>query len=128
VTQLWSAAIGDRYQSTVNDSYAGTVEGLLGGGLHVMVVSGLNDAKDCNFLGTGAWLELLQGGAADAFKAAPTRKWQADPGGPVLGFIQDGGLLSWTKVLNAGHMAVRDQPLLINLILEKLHDVKNGGQ
>jgi cathepsin A (carboxypeptidase C) len=126
VTQLWSKAIGDLYQSTVNDSYAGTVEELLGNNLHVMVVSGLNDAKDCNFLGTGAWLELLQGDAAYAFKTAPTTQWQAtvEQQTQVLGFIQDGGLLSWVKVRNAGHMAVMDQPLLINLILEKLQHLE----
>lgn len=130
VMQLWSEAISDLYQPTVNDSYAGTVEELLGKNLLVMVVSGLNDAKDCNFLGTGAWLEQLQGDAADAFKTAPTIQWQAavEQSTQVLGFIQDGGLLSWVKVLNAGHMAVMDQPLLLNLILEKLLKTMNRGQ
>jgi len=130
VEQSWSKAIGDLYASTVNDSYAGTVEGLLGRKLRVMVVSGLNDAKDCNFLGTAAWLELLQGDAAYAFKMAPTSRWQVGPAKQpqVLGFIQEGSLLSWVKVLNAGHMAVLDQPLLINLILEKLLGAKDGGR
>lgn len=130
VTQLWSKDIGDLYQSTVNDSYAGTVETLLGQSLHVMVISGLNDAKDCNFLGTGAWLELLQGDAAYAFKTAPTTQWQdtVEQQTQVLGFIQDGGLLSWVKVLNAGHMAVMDQPLLIELIMEKLQSIRSTGK
>jgi vitellogenic carboxypeptidase-like protein len=46
----------------------------------------------------------------------------------VLGFIQEARLLSWVKVLNAGHMAVMDQPLLINLILEKLLGAEEGGR
>ncbi len=116
VAASWSEAIGNLYAFGVNDSYAGTVEELLRRELQVMVISGLNDAKDCNFIGTGAWLERLKGRAAKAFRRAETTQWQEAPGGRVLGYTQDGGLLSWTKVLNAGHLASMDQPLLIDLI------------
>ena len=80
------------------------------------------DATDVNPLGTAAWLDLLAGDAAAAFRAAPTTQWKQDTGkkAPVLGYVQDGGLLSWVKVLNAGHLAVGDQPLLIDLIDDQL--------
>jgi cathepsin A (carboxypeptidase C) len=87
--------------------------------LKLLVVSGLNDAKDCNFLGTGAWLERLQGDAAFAFRSATPAQWK-DEHGNVLGFAQDGGQICWLKVLNAGHMAVRDQPRLVHFILDAL--------
>ncbi|NSL53453.1 S10 family serine carboxypeptidase-like protein [Uliginosibacterium aquaticum] len=119
VTESWSAAIGNLYAFGVNDSYLGTVQKLLDGGLQFIIVSGLNDAKDCNFLGTGAWLRRLQGDSAAAFQRAPTQQWKDDPQGPVLGFIQDGDSLSWIKVLNAGHLAAHDQPRLIG-VLHKL--------
>lgn len=90
-----------------------------------MVISGLNDVTDCNPMGTGAWLDLLEGDVAAEFHAAPTEQWQHRSRQPdrkprVLGYLQDGGALTWVKVLDAGHLAVADQPLLIDLIRDKL--------
>lgn len=116
LTVSWSADIGNNYQFGVNDSYAGTVEALLARQIQVVVISGLNDAKDCNFLGTAKWLEALGGEEAEQFHEAPTTQWRCAPDQPVLGYLQDGGTLSWVKVLNAGHMAARDQPLIIQLL------------
>ncbi len=57
LTANYSQLVSDNYAARVNDSYAPLVEHLLKKtGLQVLVISGLNDAKDCNFLGTGAWL------------------------------------------------------------------------
>lgn len=120
---LFSEAISELYAGCINDSVADTVQELLGEKQSILVMSGLNDAKDCNFLGTGDWLNLLEGDAALKFKLAPTTRWEI-PGSPstsqVLGYVQDGGLLCWVKILNAGHMAAMDQPRIINLILDKL--------
>lgn len=116
VTASWSEAIANLYAFGVNDSYAATVQQLLEDGLQFIVVSGLNDAKDCNFLGTGAWLDRLEGDVAQRFHHAQTELWK-NPAGDVLGYVQDGGGLSWIKVLNAGHLAVRDQPRLIDLLM-----------
>merc|ERR1712070_1119599 len=90
-----------------------------------MIISGLNDGKDCNFMGQGAWLQQLSGPAASQFHAATPTPWRI--GSSLVGFIQDGGKtvlpsghsrgLSWVKVLNAGHMSPRDQPFIIDLIL-----------
>lgn len=116
LTSSWSEAVSNNYKFGVNDSYVHVVEELLRRNLQILVISGLNDAKDCNFLGTEKWLEGLQGEAAEKFHETSTQQWRLNSGMPVLGYIQDGGLLSWTKVLNAGHMAVRDQPAIINLL------------
>ena len=126
VTQNWSAQVSANYTKHVNDSFAPLVQELLDDKDHdgnykqrIVVISGLNDAKDCNFLGTGAWLNKLGGISAAEFRIAGTTKW-LDPGDPkkVLGYEQNGGRLSWLKVLNAGHLAVLDQPLLIQYILK----------
>jgi vitellogenic carboxypeptidase-like protein len=117
---LFSESIGSHYVVGEQDSYLSTVQDVLDQGVPVMVVSGLNDATDVNVLGTGAWLDLLQGSPAAAFRSAPTVAWKGGPGNHVLGYVQQGGRLSWVKVLNAGHLAVLDQPLLINLIDQKL--------
>jgi cathepsin A (carboxypeptidase C) len=130
----WSQAISDNYQAQLNDSYLPVVQELLDGGeppdflllldgqskLKIQVVSGLNDAKDCNFLGTGAWLERVRGPAGYAFRSASCTPWR-DAHGNVLGMLQDGGQLSWLKVLNAGHMAARDQPQLVHYVLDALN-------
>jgi hypothetical protein len=73
---LFSTAIGTRYAVGEQDSYRSTVQEVLDRGVPVMVVSGLNDATDVNFLGTGAWLSLLQGDRAAAFRAAPSTQWK----------------------------------------------------
>jgi vitellogenic carboxypeptidase-like protein len=117
---LFSESIGSRYVVGEQDSYLSTVQFVLDQGIPIMVISGLNDAADVNFLGTGAWLNLLTGSQATAFDAAPTVQWKGGPGDHVLGYVQEGGNLSWVKVLNAGHLTPLDQPLLINLIRQKL--------
>lgn len=117
---LFSEAVGDAYVVGEQDSYRDTVQEVLEAGVPVMVVSGLNDATDVNFLGTGAWLRLLEGPQADSFQAAPTVQWKDGKDDAVLGYVQQGDALSWVKVLNAGHLAVGDQPLLIDLIATTL--------
>jgi len=132
IIQNWSQAVSDNYSKDdlVNKSYADVVKGLLEGSYtngkfkqKIIVISGLNDAKDCNFLGTGEWLNKLDGAAAEAFKKADTTQWVHPESKQVLGFEQNGGALRWLKVLNAGHLAVLDQPQLIQYILDAV-DVK----
>lgn len=117
VTSSWSEPISDNYAFGVNDSYAGLVQELLDGGLQFLIISGLNDAKDCNFLGTGAWLERLCGESVAGYRQAATQPWKGKEGN-ILGFLRRSDALSWVKVLNAGHLAVHDQPQLIDLIKE----------
>jgi vitellogenic carboxypeptidase-like protein len=120
---LFSEAVGNAYVVGEQDSYRATVQEILDADVPVMVISGLNDATDVNFLGTAAWLRLLEGPQSDAFQAAPTEQWKNGKTGkddPVLGYVQQGDALSWVKVLNAGHLAVGDQPALIDLIAETL--------
>jgi vitellogenic carboxypeptidase-like protein len=115
----WSKQIAKNYAPQVNDSYVPTVQALLNAGMKLRIVSGLNDAKDCNFLGTEAWLQKLKGKAATEFKTAAAVQWK-DEKKNVLGFSQGKGQLGWLKVLNAGHMAARDQPKLIEYLVQSL--------
>ena len=126
VTQNWSPKVSANYTPRVNESFAPLVQELLDDTDHngsskqrIMVISGLNDAKDCNFLGTEAWLNKLEGLSASEFRMAGTTQWVDHENKRVIGFEQNGGRLSWLKVLNAGHLAVLDQPLLIHYILER---------
>jgi vitellogenic carboxypeptidase-like protein len=120
--RFFAEAIGDRYVVGEQDSVLPTVQSVLDQGVPTMVISGLEDATDVNFLGTGAWLDRLEGERAAAFHAAPTTQWRGGQPEEVLGYVQQGGGLTWVKVLGAGHLAVLDQPLLIDLISEELLD------
>ena len=119
LTQNWSQAVSTNYTPHLNNDYAGLVDNLLKyAGFKIQVISGLNDAKDCNFLGTEAWLEGLTSEPATIFHDQEPKPWKSSVNTThTIGFIQDGGQLSWVKVLNAGHMAVRDQPEIIDIIL-----------
>lgn len=117
---LFAEPIGNRYAVGEQDSYRWAVQEVLDRGTPVMVVEGLNDATDTNSLGNDAWLDLLEGDKAGAYKAAQTTQWQDTDGKTVLGYWREGGGLGVIKVLNAGHLAAADQPKLIDLINEKL--------
>ncbi|MBC7865225.1 MAG: hypothetical protein IAF38_19780, partial [Bacteroidia bacterium] len=94
LTDTWSKIVSDNYTPYVNDSFAHIVQQLLSKNHKIQVISGLNDAKDCNFLGTGAWLDKMKGKAAQAFQKATPTQWK-DAANTVIGFNQDGGTLSW---------------------------------
>ncbi len=90
----------------------------------VLVLSGLNDAKDCNWIGTERWLmhSLQDSQAVQQFRASTPVPWHtgAHGDGPVGGTEQGTGQLRWLKVENAGHMAVMDQPDLIFYIMSRM--------
>ncbi len=111
---LGSDRISRLYARGVMDPYGGVVGELLARHLPVMVISGLNDAKDANFLGTRKWLAQLRWRGAARYRASVPRRWTS--AGVVLGYIRSGGGLTSVEALNTGHLAPRDQPKLIDLI------------
>jgi vitellogenic carboxypeptidase-like protein len=90
----------------------------------VLVLSGLNDAKDCNWLGTQAWLmnSLQPSPEVDTFRKSEPTAWHTGEHGegPDGGTEQGTGRLRWLKILNAGHMAPMDQPDLIFYITSRM--------
>lgn len=102
------------YDRGIMDPYGSVVAELLARHLPVMVITGLDDAKDANFLGTRKWLATLRWRGAGRYRASVPRRWKS--GGVVLGYMRSGGGLTSVEALNAGHLAARDQPKLIDLI------------
>ncbi len=111
---LGSDRIGQLYERGVMDPYGNVVAQLLARHLPVMVISGLDDAKDANFLGTRKWMATLRWPGAAQYRAAGRKRWKS--GGLVLGYTRTGGGLTSVEALNVGHLAPRDQPKLIDLI------------
>lgn len=83
-----------------------------------MVISGLNDGTDVNFLGTQKGLSELKGKIPKRFHKAIPQAWYVESKKQPLGWIQDGNGLCWVKVVGEGHLSVRDQPLLIDVIMD----------
>ena len=99
------------------DSYRCVVAQLLDRGVPVMVVIGLNDAKDTNLIGVRAWISRLRWRGAGRFHAAQRRLWRESKSGVVLGYVRQGGGLTTLDVFGAGHLAVRDQPKILDQVV-----------
>ena len=114
IFELGSDAIGRRYQVGEMDSRRGVVADLLDAGVPVMVVSGLNDGKDVNFIGARKWIGKMRWDGAKRYAKSGRERWVDD--GEVLGYTRAGGGLSLLEVIGAGHLTPRDQPKLIDRI------------
>jgi carboxypeptidase C (cathepsin A) len=79
-----------------------------------MVITGLNDAKDTNVLGVRKWISKLRWRHAPRYRRSANEQWKIN--GSVLGYRRAGGGLTSLEVLDAGHLAPRDQPLIANAV------------
>ncbi len=111
---LSSDPIFETYNHGDMHDYAGAVAKLLDRGVPVLVITGLNDGKDTNFLGARRWVSQLRWRGAARYRRAGTRRWTI--GGSVLGYRRSGGGLTTLEVLNAGHLAPRDQPRIADAL------------
>ena len=114
VFELGSDAIARRYQVGEMDSKRGVVADLLDADVPVMVVSGLNDGKDVNFIGARKWIGKMKWDGAKRYATSGREKWRSN--GEVLGYSRAGGGLSLLEVIGAGHLTPRDQPKLIEQV------------
>jgi carboxypeptidase C (cathepsin A) len=113
---LGSDAIADAYAHDVMRDFSGVVAGLLDRGVPVMVITGLNDGKDANVLGTRRWIDRMRWKGAARYARSPGERWTID--GSVLGYRRRGGGLTTLEVLGAGHLAPRDQPHIADALAE----------
>jgi carboxypeptidase C (cathepsin A) len=113
---LGSDAIADAYARDVMRDYSGVVAGLLDRGVPVMVITGLNDGKDANFLGTRRWIDRMRWKGAARYAGSASERWTID--GSILGYRRRGGGLTTLEVLDAGHLAPRDQPHIADALAE----------
>jgi carboxypeptidase C (cathepsin A) len=116
VFALGSDEIADLYHRGELDSQVGVVAKLLDSGVPVMVVSGLNDGKDVNFIGTRKWIGRMRWRGAGRYARADREKWISN--GNLLGYEQSGGGLIYLEVKGAGHYTPKDQPRLIDKVAE----------
>jgi carboxypeptidase C (cathepsin A) len=113
---LSSDAVADAYAHDVMHDFSGVVAELLDRGVPVMVITGLNDAKDANFLGARRWIARMRWTGAPRYARSANERWTVD--GAVLGYRRRGGGLTTLEVLDAGHLAPRDQPRIADALAE----------
>nr|MBA3718563.1 hypothetical protein [Actinomycetota bacterium] len=111
---LGSDPVYQAYAHDVMHNYADVVAKLLDRGVRVLVLTGLNDGKDTNFLGVRKWISKLQWPRKARYTRAVTLQWKV--GGAVRGYQRSGGGLTNLEVLDAGHLAPRDQPLIADFM------------
>ena len=69
--------------------YAGVVARLLGRGVPVLVITGLNDGKDTNFIGARRWIATLRWRGSGLYTRVVRTRWRL--GDSVLGYRRTGG-------------------------------------
>jgi vitellogenic carboxypeptidase-like protein len=111
---LSSDPVYKQYARGIMRNRAPAVAKLLDRGVPVLVISGLNDAKDTNFLSARKWISNMSWNKAARYRRAETEQWKV--GGSVLGYRRSGGGLTSLNVLNAGHLAPRDQPRIADAL------------
>jgi carboxypeptidase C (cathepsin A) len=113
---LGSDALGDAYAHDVMENQTKVVAGLLRRGVPVMVITGLNDAKDTNVIGVRRWIANMRWPGATRYDRSANTRWSV--AGTVLGYRRIGGGLTTLEVLNAGHLSPRDQPLISSALAD----------
>ncbi|MDF1654980.1 MAG: hypothetical protein P1U34_07700 [Coxiellaceae bacterium] len=114
---LFSTAISKLFTPGLQDSVVGLYKTLLNNRTPIIMMSGLLDATDCNFLGMDAMIQTINWSSLSHFNKAKIKQWQDnDQAKTVLGYIQVGGGLTRVKVLNGGHMLPLDQPKVGRLV------------
>lgn len=107
--KLFSERISNDLEIGLQDSVAFLYPALLENGIRVLIYNGLDDGKDCNFVGTDMWLAALEWTGKEKLKNASTSIWR-DKTGNVAGYVREADGLTQVKICGAGHVAPMDQP------------------
>ena len=121
VTAFSSDTIYQAYMIGMENAYTDVVQDQVNGGLQTMVISGLDDGTDVNFLGVGAWIAEMAGDNFIDYHSATPAAWYTDSMKEPLGNIQEGTHFSWLRVVGGGHLCVRDQPKIIDKIMDTFY-------
>ena len=113
---LYSRTIANNYMIGEQDSVAKMYNDILSKDIPVMIMSGLLDATDCNFLGVSATIAGFDWPGKQQYLQAKTSQWRDKQNKTVLGYLRTGGGLTRLKVLNGGHMLPMDQPKVRDMV------------
>lgn len=114
---IFSKLVEDNLEIGEQDSAADLYPALLKAGIPILFYSGVEDGKDCNFMGTDRWLNALSWYGSRDFVAAHTCIWRVNK--EVAGYAKTSHGLTVVKVRGAGHLAPMDKPEQILDLLGK---------
>ncbi|MDF1654979.1 MAG: hypothetical protein P1U34_07695 [Coxiellaceae bacterium] len=116
---LFSNLISKNFTPGEQDSNADLYSKLLTQGVEIVIMSGLLDATDSNFLGIDAMIQQLQWPGKQKYMQTKSVQWKDnDKAKTVLGYIKSDQKLARVKVLDGGHMLPYDQPKVARLVKE----------
>ncbi|MCX7120577.1 MAG: peptidase S10 [Gammaproteobacteria bacterium] len=106
----WSNQVNKKYNGAIQESVEPLYNQLLSAHIDIVIFSGLNDAKDTNFLGIEKLIGTLAWPKRNDYLLAKTAAIKS------IGYLKSGGGLTWVTVLNAGHMIPLDQPKVSKVV------------
>ena len=106
---LFNEQVSKDLEIGLQDSAAFLYPPLLANGIRVLIYNGLEDGKDCNFMGTDKWLAELEWSGKENLQKASTSIWKSITG-DVAGYVREASGLTQVKIRGAGHLAPMDQP------------------
>jgi len=104
----FSEKINQKFLSDIQLSVINDYDFLLSHHIKIVIFSGLNDAKDTNFLGVKRFIQKMQWPGKNTYQKGVVKKIYDIKNGRVMGYQKSGGGLIFITVLNAGHMVPKD--------------------
>ena len=102
---LWSTSVAKNFELGEQNSVEPLIAQLLERKIKVLIYNGLDDATDCNFMGTSLWLNDMNWGKFNQTEQKITYNTTGD----IIGYTTSYKNLSFVRILSAGHMAAEDQ-------------------
>ncbi|EKD91954.1 MAG: hypothetical protein ACD_29C00276G0002 [uncultured bacterium] len=107
--KTWSESVNKNYDPIIQRSLLSVYNQLLKKHLPILIFSGLNDAKDTNYLGIEKFIQALKWDEKSSYLNAKRKNCG-------IGYSKMGGGLEWVTVFNAGHMVPQDQPKISGIV------------
>lgn len=128
---VWSDQANKSYLPYIQLSMRKLYNQLLSKHIPLLILSGLSDAKDTNFLGVNNFIQHLSWPNKSAYLFASTHIININKN--VLGYEKSGGYLTRATILHAGHMIPQDQPNIDQVVKAfvssppKHHNARHAG-
>ena len=95
------------------------IEGLLDGGINVLIYAGMDDLA-CNWMGNDVWIRKLKWTYKSRWALQPWAEWKQD--GELKAYYKGYQNFAFVKIKNAGHFVPMDQPAFAKLMIQRFVD------
>jgi carboxypeptidase C (cathepsin A) len=109
-------SVYNHYAGDIANSTAPLLDYILNSGIKVLLYAGQNDFI-VNSPGIATMISALNWSGVSSFESAQRKVWMVDQ--KVAGYIQSNQNLTFTLIVDAGHMAPYDQPVATKNLVER---------